>query len=171
MTNLPIGQITQLENLLAMFKPNFNWDVYTGPSLANLFCAKVSPMSSSKIQRVECGSYKPAIDTPTALYRLVYLLNPPKVDFSDMYKNSLFMFFSTDGRFGVNVYLYKYELGLYFYAPKELVKDTSGGLWAGWPGADNDVELLDEEGKLFFEVVKAAIEYKWSVYPGNGFEV
>jgi len=118
----------------------------------------------------QCGSIK-APDTPKALYRILYLLGPENIDFSNMYKSYLFTFGSIDKRFWVQVEFFKYELGFYFYAPKETVINNNCGIIAGWPGADNGWHTTDEDGKLFFEMVEKAVNYPISVYPGNNFVV
>lgn len=110
-------------------------------------------------------------DTPRSLYRLLYLVKPKAVDFSDMYKSEMFHFFSKDFRFLVQVYLFKYELGLYFYCLPELLEGKGRGVWAGMPGANNGYLCKDEAGRKFFEMVAKAANYKWMVYGGNDFEV
>ena len=109
--------------------------------------------------------------TPDALYRLLYLIRPVSVDFSDMYKSGLFLFRSVDKRFLVSVYLFKYELGLYFYCPKEAMSDKSNIVIAGMPGSDNGMQCTDPDGIAFFEMVKKAVTQEWMVYGGNNFSV
>jgi hypothetical protein len=114
-------------------------------------------------------------DTPRGLYRLLYLVRPKKVDFSDMYKSEMFRFFSKDLRFMVIVYLFKYELSLYFYCRADLVEDKQAGqairVIAGAPGSNNGLRCTNEEGRKFFEMVARAAKFKWMVYGGNDFEV
>jgi hypothetical protein len=121
---------------------------------------------------VECGSYRPYDDPAAALYRMLWLVKPKQVNFSDMYKTRLFWFMSKDKQVIVTVELYKYEPALYFYALRPLV-DTSGvcGIWAGRPGADNGITLIDETAKAFVSLVKHAAGTQHMIYGGNDFEV
>ena len=112
-----------------------------------------------------------AASTPDALYRLLYLIRPSEVDFSDMYKTCLFTFRSVDKRFMVAVQLFKYEVGLYFYCRKEYVGGKGSGVIAGMPGSDNGWNCTDPDGIAFFEMIKKAVGNKWMVYDGNNFEV
>lgn len=119
---------------------------------------------------VSCGSAK-VTDTAKGLYRLLYLVRPKLVPFDDMYKNRLFMFTSEDGRCLVSVELYKYEIGLYFYAEKILVGGKGSCVTSGYPGADNGWDTTDATAKAFFDLVVKAANSEWDVYPGNDFTV
>lgn len=171
----------KVDQVRAMMQPEFDWGTYYDnengyEDLDDLFrqCILVDDFESEADARryIAAGSAK-IEDTPASLYRVLYLLKPEKISFSDMYKISLLSFFSADKRFFVDVGFYKYELDLRFYALRELV-DTSEatGVYCGVPGLDNGYHMKDEDGTAFFEMVKEAINsYKWPVYPGNNFEV
>lgn len=168
----------QVDQVIEMLAEDFNWEAHeesadTYESLDDLFraCCKVGAPSEEDCKKfAACGSVR-IEDTPKALYRLLYLLRPAAVDFSDMYKTRLFSFSSSDGRFWVDVDLFKYEVGLYLYAPKESVVGRGSGIIAGYPGADNGRNIGDEDGQRFFEMVKMATNFQWMVYGGNDFEV
>src|SRR3990167_3621736 len=108
-----------VERFLEMASPEFDWEAHRENGdepdrLDKVFrsCIEVGwPKEGAKY--ASCGSAN-VEDTPRALYRLLFLCKPKQVDFSDMYKNCLFGFFSTDRRFFVSVELFKYEVGLYF---------------------------------------------------------
>jgi len=158
-----------------MLSPEYDWDTHDSDDYPEkLFreCTQVGwPENEEESKKyVECGSVE-AEDTAKGLYRLFYLLKPKSVDFSDMYKNRLFGIFSADKRFLVEVYLFKYELGLYFFAPRETIKGEGSCVVAGWPGADNGWHCDDEDGNAFFKMVEQAADYTWDVYPGNDFKV
>jgi len=115
-------------------------------------------------------------DTPRCLYRLLYLVEPDSVDFSDMYKTGeLFRFYSLDRHFAVLVELFKYEIALYFYCREELVErsrdSTAISLSGGWASCNNGVRCSDPLGRRWFELVVKAASRKWTVYGGNDFEV
>jgi hypothetical protein len=106
------------------------------------------------------------------MYRLFYLLEPEAVDFSNMYRGDLLRFVSADERFLVRVSLFEYELGLYFYAPEELIdKSDAACVPSAWPGADNKIRLTDSVGISFFEMLKKIVEYELDVYPVGDFKV
>lgn len=142
-------------------------------NIADLFraCCKIGELPREEWERFTSFGSTPVTNTPEALYRLLFLLNPTSVDFSNMCKSKLFTFSSCDGRFWVDVHLFKYELGLYFSAPKETVIGQGRDFFAGHPGADNGWSLSDEDGQRFFEMVKMAANYEWTVYSGNDFKV
>lgn len=162
------------DELLKMLQPDYDydehWDKY-GEPVEEYFKQVITLEVPENLELFQCGSYHPS-DTPKCLYRILWLCGPSSVRFDDMYKRTLFMFLSSDKRFGVQVDLYKYELALYFYAPKAMI-DTSGMSWitSGIPGVDNGQTLTDDDGKKFFEIVKLVIESEWCVYGGNNFEV
>lgn len=119
----------------------------------------------------ECGSFAVA-DTPKALYRALYAFKPSAADFSDMYKSNLLCVASPCRRFVAAIHFFKYELGVYQYAPREAVDFAeSKGVRGGWPGADNGERLVNETGRLFFATVRAVLESEHDVYPGNNFRV
>lgn len=167
-----IDMLENIQALMATFAPDFNWYDYHGKSQEDLFraCITAYPTDIGVKIGCGCGSYEPK-DTPSALYRLLYLVQPNNVNFSDMYKTFLFGFQSADRRFTVRIELYKYEIGLYFYAPKEAIKGMPDIVQGGWPGCDNGISLNDAEGEAWFAMIRAVVEYKWAIYPGNNFEV
>lgn len=166
-----------VDRVLAMMQPGFDWDAYYEQdeydSLEDLFrkcCIVGLPEGDEQKKYFECGSVE-IKDTPDSLYRILYLLKPARVNFSDMYKTCLLGFYSADKRFLVTAELYKYELGLYFYCPKEALGGNGSIVQGGWPGCDNGTHCTDEDGKAFFEMVTRAANYEWEVYPGNNFKV
>lgn len=167
----------KIDRVLEMLKPEYDWDKHyeqrDHDDLEDLFreCAPLGwPEGDEGKKYCGCGSIEVG-DTPAALYRLLYLLKPKSMDFSDMYKSHLFGIFSADKRFLVDVYLFKYEIGLYFYCPKEVLGGKGSFVVGGWPGADNGWNCTDEDGNAFFEMIREAVNYTWQVYPGNNFEV
>jgi hypothetical protein len=171
----------KVDRLLEMFSPAFDWNAFyeqdesgEEESIDDLFlqcCTVGFPGGEEESGKYfECGSEK-VDDTPNALYRLLYLLKPKHLDFSDMYKGGLFGFFSADKRFLVSIEFFKYELGLYFYCPKEALTGRGSVVQGGWPGCDNGTSCGDEDGKAFFEMVTRAVHREWDVYSGNNFTV
>jgi hypothetical protein len=159
-----------------MLSADFDWQAHwqkeDAESIEEVFrqCVKVvDPPDDGDYQ--DCGSYK-AEDTPKGLYRLLFLLEPKGLDFSSMYRGQLFAFVSADERFLVKVYLYEYELGLYFLAPEEAI-DKSDGVCvpSAWPGADNRIRLTNPMGIEFFEMVREIVEHELEVYPVGEFRV
>ena len=165
----------EIEKLLEMLSPGFDWDKHwendDAESIEEAFRKCVKLANSTKGNYHDCGSYK-AQDTPKAMYRIFYLLEPDSVDFSSMYRGDLFCFVSVDERFMVRVSLFEYELGLYFLAPEETIdKSEAACVPSAWPGADNSIRLTDSEGVDFFEMVKKLVEYELEVYPVGDFKV
>lgn len=170
----------KIDRVMEMLDPAFDWEAYWETeesnhedSLDNLFrqCIVVGfPEGSASKHYRECGSTA-VEDTSKALYRLLYLARPKSLDFSTMYKSWLFGFFSADRRFLVSVEWYKYELGLYFYCPKEAIGGRGHGVQMGMPGADNGWHVEDPDGRAFFDMVTKAVNSTWMVYPGNDFTV
>ena len=109
--------------------------------------------------------------TPKGLYRLLYLFRPAAVDFSDMYKTTLFAIGLRNTGFVVEVDLFKYELGLYFYAPRSHVRGRPCRVVAGHPDADNGWKCTDPTGRAFFELICEAAGRRFCVYAGNDFYV
>jgi hypothetical protein len=167
--------IEKIQRVEAMLQDGFNWDQHYAsggdPVEAYIRDLIMPSVRSGDLKYIECGSYAPT-NTPAGLYRLLWLAEPKEVDFSDMYKNRLFSLMSTDERFVISVEMFKCELGLYFYAPKEMV-NASGfrGVIAGWPGANNGLQCTDETGIAFFDLVKKIVEHEFEVYSGNHFRV
>lgn len=174
MSELTKPFIEQVRFVSSMLDDEFDWEANGYPEFEEEFQALINldAIPSENTDRYyECGSYKPS-DTTTCLYRILWLAAPKQVDFSDMYKHTLFDFMSADGQCVVRVYLYKYELALYYYAPKHLM-DTSEAspVWGGWAGADNGVRITDPTVQAFIDLVQKSIEYTHMVYGGNDFEV
>ena len=164
-----------IHKLLEMLSSQFDWDKHwekdDAEGIEELFRKCVKLATSPESDYHDCGSYK-VEDTPRGMYRLFYLLEPEAVDFSNMYRGELLHFVSADERFLVRVSLFEYELGLYFYAPEELI-DTSDAACvpSAWPGADNRIRLTDSVGIDFFEMVKLIVEHELDVYPVGEFKV
>ena len=166
----------QIDRLLKMLSPNFDWDTHwekdESQTIEEEFrqCVRLKSLAEGSDYH-DCGSYK-ADDTPRAMYRLYYLLEPESVDFSNMYRGDLFSFVSIDDRFMVRVVLFEYELGLYFLAPEEFIdKSEAACVPSAWPGADNKIRLTDQTGIAFFEMIKNTVEHEFEVYSLGGFKV
>ncbi len=110
-------------------------------------------------------------NTPKTLYRMLYLLKPNNVDFSDMYKSGILVFSSPDNKYWCGFGFYKYEIGIYFYCPKKELHSENTGIICGIPDVDNQWNCTNKTGQLFFEVLKMALDHEYDVYPGNGFKV
>jgi len=124
-----------------------------------------------KVGTIECGSFD-FEDTPKALYRLLFLARPARVDFSDMYKSkSLFALTSADGCFVADFQFFKYELAAYLSATREHTEGRQSVLIAGAPGSDNGIRAKSPELKLWASTLKKCLDKKWMVYGGNDFEV
>ena len=165
----------KIQTLLEMLSPEFDWDNHwekdRAESVEEVFRKCVKLADSAEGDYHDCGSYK-AEDTPKAIYRLFYLLEPEAVDFSNMYRGDLFYFVSVDKRFMVRVALFEYELGLYFLAPEATIdKSEEVCVPSAWPGADNKIRLTDQSGIDFFEIVKQIVEREFEVYSVGGFRV
>lgn len=166
----------QIQKVLKMLSPDFDWENHwekdNAEGIEDEFrkCVKVLA-SEQGGDHHGCGSYK-AEDTPKGLYRLLYLLEPEAVDFSNMYRGQLFAFVSADERFLVKVSLFEYELGLFFLAPEETI-DTSEAACvpAAWPGADNRIMCTDPVGVAFFDMVRKIVEHEYEVYSVGDFKV
>ena len=124
-----------------------------------------------KVGTIECGSFS-FTDTPKALYRVLFLAKPKRIDFSSMYKsNSLFALTSPDGHFVADFQTYKYELAAYLSAAPEHVEGRESGLICGVPGSDNGIRAKSPELKLWADTLKKCLDRTWMVYGGNDFEV
>ena len=165
-----------IKKVLKMLSPDFDWEKHwenqEAETLEEAFKKCVKLVSSDKGKDYQdCGSYK-VENTPRSMYRLFYLLEPKKVDFTNMYRGELFSFVSADERFLVRVSLFEYELALYFLAQKDLVDNSEGVcVPSAWPGADNKVRLTDPLGVDFFEMIKKVVEHSLEVYPVGEFRV
>ena len=154
----------------SMMRPGHEWDD-DDPDLSELIKDVMKLYTNHEPIWFECGSFT-LKDTPKALYRALHLFGPKEVDFRDMYKCNLFGIVSADGRFSCSLVLFKYELGVYCYtSDSDAVAGKKPFVRGGWPGCDNGRHCIDEVGLLFFDVVKALLNYTHGVYPGNNFEV
>ena len=167
----------QIEKVMSMMGPDFDWHHYweedMGEGLDEEFrqCITLEfDEEEAKGKYYECGSWR-SPDTPRGLYRLLYLCKPKEVDFSDMYKIPLFFIFSKDMKFSVTVYLFKYELGLYFSCPRNVIEGQGSGIRAGAPGSDNGWHCTDPVGNAFFDMIMKITEFEHTVYSGNNFIV
>jgi hypothetical protein len=166
----------QIQKVVEMLSPNFDWDKHwerkDSESIEDEFrrCVKLISIDVTGDYH-DCGSYK-AEDTPRGLYRLLYLLEPEAVDFSRMYRGELFAFVSSDERFLVKVFLFEYELALYFLAPETTI-DRSDAVCvpAAWPGANNRIRCTDPVGVAFFDMIRKTVEHEYDVYPVGDFKV
>jgi hypothetical protein len=123
-----------------------------------------------KVRTAECGSFK--TETAPALYRLLYLTAPKRIDFSDMYKScSLFALVSPDSRFCAQPQFFKYELAIYLSGAEDVVKGREHGVTSGIPGIDNGIGIKDPGMKMWSELLQRCLARKWDVYSGNNFEV
>lgn len=161
-----------------MMTPAYDWESHYEQDhpddLDDLFraCVIVENAVSKEGKKYVSAGSACVENTPDSLYRILYLLKPKHLDFSDMYKTRLLSFFSGDRRFFIDIGLYNYEMDLRFYALRELVDMSEAtGVYCGVPGTDNGYRVTDEDGKACFAMVKEAVEYTWCVYPGNDFEV
>jgi hypothetical protein len=168
--------IEQIQKVVEMLSPDFDWDKHwvkdDAESIEDKFrkCVKLLPPEVVGDYH-DCGSYK-GEDTPRGLYRLLYLLEPEAVDFSNMYRGQILAFASADERFMIKVFLFEYELGLYFLAPEETIdKSEAVCVPAAWPGADNRIRCTDPAGVAFFDMVRKVVEHEYDVYPAGGFKV
>lgn len=120
---------------------------------------------------VDCGGAQ-FENTPRALYRALYLLQPEVVDFSDMYKTgTLVDFCSPDYEFGCSLQLFKYEAGLYFECAEQHAEGQRSAICGGSFSSDNGVRCKDPLGQKWFRLAVAAMERQWNVYSGNNFQV
>lgn len=123
------------------------------------------------VKTVECGGMVIA-DTPRCLYRLLFLTNPPMLDFSDMYKTGeMFALLSPDGQFAAHVELWKYELAIRFSAGPEHVTGRSSAIQCGIPGVDNGIQGHSPLLKAWQDCLRLCLNSKWDVYSGNNFAV
>ena len=164
----------KVELINRMLSPIFDWGAHFddgGGGLSEVAKSFVRCVTGEELGDYWwCGNFA-VDDTPKSLYRALWLFSPSVVDFSDMYKKHLFSIVSSDGRFACEFRLFKYELGVYCYAPKGVVSQSESRVTAGHPSADNGHMCNDAVGRLFFETVEKMINSKIDVYSGNNFEV
>lgn len=179
MKKIDLNNIT-VKDAIRMLSPDFdptsdieNWqeddDLPDIRGVVNSF-ATCGEIDDFDVPLYGCGSCS-VVDTPKALYRLLYMFRPTNVYFDEMYKSRLFIIVSETKRFAVLVELFKYKLGLYFACPGPALTGTNKtGIRADHPGADNLITCGSEEGLEFFELVKAVANNEILVR-GGGFLV
>ena len=126
----------QLELLKQMMSLDYDWEAHwerdePDSGIADIFrqCYKWHDYGNgNRLHKTsDCGSVKFA-DTPKALYRILYLMKPAVVDFSDMYKTgSLVDLTDPDELYLCSFQLWKYESAFYFSCPKEYLIDSQKG--------------------------------------------
>lgn len=173
------GYMADLDALLAMFSPEFDWEKYwedprsNGPDylFKKLFTWHDYREGPRRIGTDDCGGHR-FENTPEVFYRAAFLFRPSHIDLSDMYKTgSMIDFVSPCGEFFGSLQLYKYEVQLYFGCAQAHIGGKPHTVQGGWADCDNGVHCTSELGKKWFEVAVKALERVWSVYPGNRFEV
>lgn len=161
--------------LIASLGEDFDWDSEEAETLdfADDFrsVVKIVPEDFDKTL-AEFGSHKME-DTAASLYRLLWLCKPKSVAFDDMYKTQLFCIMPPDESCLIQIYLYKYALALYFYAPKSDLQMSfnNHGILSGVPGSNNGWTCTNENVNLFIQLVVTAAETEHMVYGGNDFSV
>jgi hypothetical protein len=139
-----------------------------------LFRSAIRPWPEERWRGVEVGNVS-FDETPSDLYRLLFLCKPVALDFDDMYGCGLFGITSPCGRFAMQFYLHKYELAAYQLVVEDLAIRTrpAGALSirCGIPGVDNGVATTDADAIAWFDMIFRALKREWSVYPGNDFAV
>lgn len=124
-----------------------------------------------EVATIDCGGMRHEC-TPKGLYRVLFLAEPKRVDFSDMYKSgSLFSLVSPCGNFTAEIEFFKYEFAVYFTATREHVKGKQSWIVAGAPEADNGVSGASKEFVAWSGLLKACLNREWTVYSGNDFRV
>ena len=112
-------------------------------------------------------------DTPKSLYRFLYLWEPEKIDFSDMYKSSLAII-DLNGAAIVSVELFKYELAAYFYVP---IKDVTPKpthfmeIHCGIPECEENGIISTSQAPKEIEFFIDLLEAEHDVYVGSNFKV
>jgi hypothetical protein len=165
--------IEQVQFVRSMLNEDFDWEAHDYPDFGDEFRNLIeTDLSNLKYEDyISCGSFDPE-STTDELYRLLWLVQPKQVDFSDMYKTRLFEFASKDLKCIVTVELFKYELALYYYALRPLVDASKASpVWVGHPSGDNGVKSTDETVNAFLDLVQVAVKSTHLVYGGNNFEV
>lgn len=161
--------------LIAAMAEDFDWgseeaeELYFEDSFHSV--VKIVPDDFDK-PFCEFGSHKTEY-TPDSLYRLLWLCRPKSVSFADMYKAPLFSVMPPDESCVVQLYLFKYELALYFYAPRVDITSTfnNHGVISGAPGHNNGWTCTNENVNLFTQLLVKAAESEHEVYGGNNFAV
>lgn len=112
-------------------------------------------------------------DTPKSLYRFLYLWEPKKMDFSDMYKSSLALI-DLNGTAIVSVKLFKYELAAYFYVPiTEIIPKPAHfiEIHCGIPECEEAEIIPTSQAPKEIEFFINLLETEHDVYGGNNFKV
>ena len=112
-------------------------------------------------------------DTPKSLYRFLYLWNPKKMDFSDMYKCPLALI-DLNGAAIVSVILFKYEFAAYFYVPiKDIVPKPVHfmEIHCGIPECEENEIISTSQAPKEIELFIDLLEAEHDVYGGNNFIV
>jgi hypothetical protein len=112
-------------------------------------------------------------NTPKSLYRFLYLWEPKKIDFSDMYKSHLALI-NLNGSAVVSIRLFKYELAAYFYVPiKDIVPKPAHfmEIHCGIPGCEKNIIRSTSQAPKEIELFINLLEAKHDVYGGNNFIV
>ena len=112
-------------------------------------------------------------DTPKCLYRFLYIWEPKKIDFSDMYKSSIALI-DLEEKAIVKLALFKYELAAYLYVPPEdvLPREVHAiEISCGIPGVDEEELTKESKANEVFQDFIDLLEQEHDVYPGNFFRV
>jgi len=112
-------------------------------------------------------------DTPKSLYRFLYLWEPEKTDFSNMYKSSLAII-DLNGAAIVSVELFKYELAAYFYVPiKDLIPKPAQfmTIHCGIPECEENEIISTSQAPKEIDFFIDLLEAEHDVYGGNNFKV
>ncbi len=124
-------------------------------------------------QKFICAMSNPFEDTPKSLYRFLYLWEPEKVNFLDMYKSRLASI-RIHPKAVINLTLYKYELAMYLYVTEDQIQKRDVHfveIQCGVPGAENEMLIENSEVYKDYQIVKGLLEMTHDVYCGNGFTV
>lgn len=111
-------------------------------------------------------------DTPKSLYRFLYIWEPKRIDFSDMYKCT---FAIIDLGIGlVYLVLYKYEIAAFLYVPPAELKPKPVyeiEISCGVPGTEDEEFIEGSKVIEEFEAFITFLEQEHDVYSGNNFRV
>jgi len=179
----------KLLTLQSMIEPDFDWDKYClsnrldegdgNGCFEELFeeCFKLHDYGAGTrpIGTIECGSHK-FKDSPTSMYRFLWLMKPKSVDFSDMYKSeTLIEVCSPDYEFCVAFAFFKYEFSCRFHVAEKHILDkrTPGRFYVqcGIPGSDTGKSCSSDIGNLWFSVLMKTLDTRHCLYGGNDFYV
>lgn len=120
---------------------------------------------------IECGGMKFKQHGAQAMYRLLWAMKPSAVDFSDMYGAFLCFAVTKCGRFGVKVWLHKYEPSLTFYCLSDDIEGALSAIQSGIPSISNGLTCTSDLGKRFFAYIQRIGETPHEIYSGNDFTV